>query len=652
MDESQSHDLLIVLDATSSMNRYLEALNRSLPQIVSIAALTNCFERIGILAYRDYSCPDLLLTWSGWWIPASAEPQVDLLDFAKTLVTCSGPLPDWPEAVKTGLAKAYEEMRADANTLILLYADAPPHLFGGRCRYYDTEQTALLDPESYDGHGPKFADWISAARTLKHGEKKAQVVCMIDHAQYHGRAFDYLASLGGGTCLYTNNTDSGNISETTVQILLAWMGVGKEGVAEKRFPWFLRDDNAGLISPSLCDERGPPTHLLDRHVGNVKHIDLHSSNMAQYLPKRDTALHDFSRTYKEDNDYRGLVHAHLRRIMQYDVTSISLNPVFGSLWRAVCNDRMYEGRQELLNLFGRKVDEIQDNESRTKLKLWLEESYDYTAEVLEIVGTVPETLRFPCVCLDPTLAFQTTDSDDDNHDVTTFRRDELLEIGRSCDRKILQRLGKVLTRLTFIDTADDMPAHLANDVDLIKIPLALATKDNRQEFWRILLHIVVPGTMLGRRAGALLAALSIRLGVKPLMEAAERTMMTWRDRWNNVEIPETWNISCLSLLINADNACNQRLLKPEDKALFERLIQYKMLEYNLATTLTARIGWTPRQTSMAVGTLVVCSLCKYPRSVTVMGPDNVCGICCFRRDNHENSGRIASKYLFGNQRNV
>jgi len=91
-----------------------------------------------------------------------------------------------------------------------------------------------------------------------------------------------------------------------------------------------------------------------------------------------------------------------------------------------------------------------------------------------------------------------------------------------------------------------------------KIPMALATKEDGRQFWRVLLHITVPGMMLSARPAALLAALSLKLGVQPLSEAAEREMLVWRNRWNDVNVPENWNLSCLSLLLDADQASRQR----------------------------------------------------------------------------------------------
>jgi hypothetical protein len=188
------YDLLILTDATASMDAYLRSLNQSLPEIIRISALTGCFSRIGILAYRDY-CGGKLTDWSGWYSKDSDSGNVKnpsgqlspargqhisrsaLLEFAKRLRPEFGG--DWPEAVKTGLAHAYEVMRADAKTIMLLYADAPPHTpaTGGNNRL--REQRALKEKEEYGGYGHLFIDWISAARALRAGEKRAQVFSII-----------------------------------------------------------------------------------------------------------------------------------------------------------------------------------------------------------------------------------------------------------------------------------------------------------------------------------------------------------------------------------------------------------------------------------------------------------------------------------------
>jgi len=334
------------------------------------------------------------------------------------------------------------------------------------------------------------------------------------------------------------------------------MGVAKAGSENVEFPAFFTRYISIKDIKSLEDESDPaanaffptPSFSPKDSTGpkNIARVKLSNYILKQYLPKKKTPVEDFGKRYKIDEEYKELAVNEIRKLIAEDVSAISLNPVFGSLWRTVCNDRSNEAREELTVSFGQEVERIGNADEKARMKMWLEESYDYTAEVLEIIGSVPEAQRFPCVCLDPTLVFtrETADEEDEELDkpITEFRRDELLEIARSCDYKILRRLGRVLTRLTYVNTAEEMPAHLSKATNVQRIPMALAKEENKRQFWRILLHIVVPGTMLSARPAALLAALSIHLGIKPLLEAADKEVMIWRDRWNDVEVPETWNV--------------------------------------------------------------------------------------------------------------
>ncbi|KAK5626518.1 hypothetical protein RRF57_002233 [Xylaria bambusicola] len=70
------------------------------------------------------------------------------------------------------------------------------------------------------------------------------------------------------------------------------------------------------------------------------------------------------------------------------------------------------------------------------------------------------------------------------------------------------------------------------------LPLALAQPQHNQVFWRILLHLVCPGTKLAARPAALVVASSIRMGMKPLRATEEAEMLIWRERWGSLEIPE------------------------------------------------------------------------------------------------------------------
>lgn len=77
-------------------------------------------------------------------------------------------------------------------------------------------------------------------------------------------------------------------------------------------------------------------------------------------------------------------------------------------------------------------------------------------------------------------------------------RSELLEISRSCDYKILRRLGKVLTRLSYVESENMLPSHIkrSDQMQVLRIPLAMMQPKYGRQFWKILLHAILPGTKL------------------------------------------------------------------------------------------------------------------------------------------------------------
>ncbi|ERT02443.1 hypothetical protein HMPREF1624_00741 [Sporothrix schenckii ATCC 58251] len=690
MEDTRVYDLCIVTDATASMGIYLHALNDSLPEIIRISALTGCFSRIGIVAYRDY-CGGALTEWSGWHgldaradldhVPSNAKAtRTQLLDFARNLQASHGG--DWPEAAKTGLARMYANMRDHVGTVVVVFADAPPHTpaTGGVNRIRETDTLTSKAPATASLYGPQaaaFADWVTLARTLCTGRKQARVFSIVQSDHVDTLApFTYLSARTGGACFeIPSRCGAAAIGQVTMGVLLTWMGVEKKetggakaGSAAHLAKYCRYRDTVHL--DKLSGERDPEAKkywvyedtpdVSKWSRDNLEKIGVGLADLKQHVAARKPALADFSQRYRADEAYRGLVVTNLQDIIKTDVAAITVNPVFGSLWRTVCGDRLNPARDDLLAQFGRQVDATTDADKKARLKQWLEESYDYEAEILELVASVPAADQFPCVLLDPTVDFAklTTaggdangdedEADNDNDAPVSLTRGDLLEIGRSCDARILRRLGRVLARLTYVATEDDLPGHIAamtarpGDPGYVpRIPLALARPRHQRKFWKVLLHTIVPGTLLGPRPAALLAALSLRMGLAPLRDVADRELLAFAPHWNTLDVPETWNTNCLNLLLSADQDYVARqaagttaptdgatgLLRSADRALFQALVDYKLAEINLDTTLTARIGWQPDKTKVPMGPTVVCRVCHFPRSVTIMAAQGICGLC-------------------------
>ena len=339
--DPEMYDLLILVDATYSMSSYLESLRTTLPQVISISTLTDCFSRIGLLAYKDY-CDRELISWSGWLTSSEGlSEDVDLLRFARELYPMGGG--DGPEATKTGLARAYELMRADATTIILLYTDAPPHTLANgsltdRSSNLGPERMALSKSDSYGGFGPSFVDWVSAAKTLRHGEKKAQVFSVLEKNMTFSYAgfYNYLSVITGGACFYLNDSRPASISKVTVEVLLGWMGAEKAGAdATMELPAFLtRYLNIENIKKIKHEDESVASAFFDtpehKSTGqaNITQVRLSSETLKRHLPKKTTPVQDFAKRYAAgDEGYKKTAIFQLRSIIQDDVTAISLNPV-------------------------------------------------------------------------------------------------------------------------------------------------------------------------------------------------------------------------------------------------------------------------------------------------------------------------------------
>ncbi|KAK0744392.1 hypothetical protein B0T21DRAFT_407501 [Apiosordaria backusii] len=652
---SLAYDLLIITDATASMTSFLRSLHASLQSIIRISTLTGAFSRIGVLAYRDHDCVDWspqqrtylnelakVTEFSGWF--GQDENKDGLLDWVKNLKTQGGY--STPEAGKTGahlacevMKRGVEEGQQKSKTVVVWYADESPHLRIWDNKAWELEQNALGKREG----GERFKDWVSACGQLR--DNGAQVFCMTART-FMGRCrvdqsrdglgvaamYSFLSQVTGGRCFSFDclSPKAEDISQLTVGILLGWMGAvtEKKGQGGDRNLVYLNSYGTleGIDAvDSETDIKGNKwlpvssdkdvTEPLRRNLTNAW---VKEGEIAKIIDVRDGgAVQDFAKRYVVDEEYQKLVCAQLEQIIETDVTVMALNPVFGTLWRSVCNDRANPARDGLITKFGFHVDRIPDAEQKSRMKSWLEESYDMKAEIVGTIKDVGEDKKYPCVFLDPTLRFAgKSESDDDNQDMV-FTRDELLEIGRSCDYKILRRLGKVLTRLTFVASKEDLPAHVKDldEAELPRIPLALAKPE------------LLPGTMLALRPAALVAALTLKMGVKALEEAAFTELSAMKDNWNTLDIPETWNTNCLNLLLDANKKRPHAVLNKKDADLFEGLVSYKLLEMNLTTSIPVKVGWTPQKTRAHMGPVAVCKSCEFPRSVTIMGKEGICGLC-------------------------
>ena len=162
-----------------------------------------------MLAYRDYCSPaEELIEWSGW--------NTDLPKFVQGLRPNGGG--DYPEAAKTALIRTLQAVDKDTKTLIMWYADAPPH-------HYSVP--SLNNAHTEAAAFPKGAtDWVKLCHIAK---KRNCTVFSFTPDSMAGQSTSFyvlLSELTGGICITSKvfSKSSSIIYRLTLGMIMQWMG--------------------------------------------------------------------------------------------------------------------------------------------------------------------------------------------------------------------------------------------------------------------------------------------------------------------------------------------------------------------------------------------------------------------------------------------
>lgn len=387
-----------------------------------------------MIAYKDYCCPASdIVAWSGW--------NEDLEAFTEKLRPTGGG--DFPEAAKSALAKALEVVdddNSERETLLLWYADAPPHhpfmTATGNAR---AEIRAL--PEG-------STDWIKLCLSAR--EKRARVFSFVPErlGNEHSSFYTLLATLTGGLPISSTFTTSTEISRLTLDVILQWMGQNitgqsapsRNGVLISAYKKSPLEANPPLSDEAKGSRRYLPSVLGDNDTYivdvNVTKFELSQVPMGPLASSPPNLGKKFAN--KADEAFRQQVYTSLAAVISSNVLALTYNPVFGQLWRAVCKESDNENKLELVNAFSVQVGKItnqtqQANQTQKgEMQQWLEDSFDATEEIEGIISQA--STGGPVVYLDLDADIELT-------------RIELLEVSRSCYPAILKKIATIFTHL-------------------------------------------------------------------------------------------------------------------------------------------------------------------------------------------------------------
>ncbi|KLO12331.1 hypothetical protein SCHPADRAFT_829706 [Schizopora paradoxa] len=610
-----AEDLLIVTDATGSMTSYLASLRTALPEILSLSKLSGVFDRIGVLAYRDYEMPlEKVIEWSGW-------DNKDITTFAADLKAQSSHGADWPEAAKTGLSRVLEYCSTDPSrrTLVIWYADAPPHTYDAKNNNPTKEREVLAST-------PFGSDWVKLTNEAQ--KRQISVFSFIPSRGYGGMSYyQFLSDVTGGRCITIEQFNT--LSRLTLDVILQWTGLFDWAKDESVNPKLHFSSKVHTYTHPLSerptqfeDESGAVDYLSDTVPSHTSPVDLKEDipvgPLAEKVGRRNAGKRFANQA---DTEYRELVYDLLLNQINTNVHALTYNPVFGQLWRAVCRDSSEVNaskKQGLFDAFSNQVGRISDATQKSAIQQWLEDSFDSSEEIEQIIGKAASTN--PRVYLDLDSGIKLT-------------RRELLEVSKSCYSGVLKNLVSIFTHLKLADETETLAPEQRS------IPLSLSARD----FFRILPHLVVPGTLFPVRAGFITAILALVTGVPFLREPATKLLENAKGKWLDLEIPENVSFECARFLLSApkDVAIDDR-----ERELYSAMRRYQLLQLNLRSPINTELPWTPEKTREVGDFKVLCSVCNIKRSVTIMGHERhgVCGLCLVN-DNAE--GAVEGKPCAG-----
>ena len=344
VQEQTSHlHIVFVVDTTGSMNVFLQALKESLHQINALLrVLFPESSAISVLTYKDY-CQYPRKEVMRCKIQGS---YAELSEFCATLSATGGG--DLAEASKTAFNQVSRLARNKKNdTMIVLhYTDAPPHV-----RLTNPSgSNRLREMKALEGKRPGF-DWCHISkrfRKISHRVRLFTLVPDYSHANGCGSAFWALL----GELIALRDVSASGITRTTMTILLQLLGqdddkcdaTGKaqrvcfrdhEHVMGMLFEDSYSEDTFPYITTEECKE--PTVHPTKKNAAHLKWMDHFNFQKLDTIRRQDLAG---LKVWFQKSENRNLTFDILHELTQPNrVMALTTNPIFGRLWRLVCNTR-------------------------------------------------------------------------------------------------------------------------------------------------------------------------------------------------------------------------------------------------------------------------------------------------------------------------
>lgn len=559
--EIEKYDLMFITDATGSMMPFIQQLKNALPQIFDLVQLTNLVDEVSVLAYRDYGERDII-EWSGW---KGINEANSLSSFVEDLVPYGGG--DIPEAVKTGLIEACKKLKRP--TICIMYFDAPPHhkFYKEKEGYnYKMEVKAL---------GESKSQWLNICTHVK--DHRMIVFPIFNYLIYSDNPFFCtLAQITGGKCI---ETQIKHIARTTIGVLLNLGGIEFEHDSNVKGVRMRKDFVPSVYLKKDCEKYTLPPEYFSPEVVAISQIQ--------------AKIGDPISLFKTSEEYKNLVFSVFDRIMSSErVMSFTYNTLFGKLWRSICDCRKDPRRESLVVKLSVAVTSVPEND-REILQEFLDLSYDKTVEINEILRD--------CGNEGP---FYVSDHEEN------LTRKIIYEVGLSCAPSVLTSISKILRGLRI---SNQKPTEGSK---MTYIPVNLEPKMK----FRLLPHLMCPGTMFTKRLSLIMAAIS-KISRSVLQEDAIKCLNEYRGSWIDFTLPENNSLDFARLMMKV----SAEALTEEEIKYFKALIQVGSFKKSKNRELIVEVSYSSDKTKRP-DYKSKCKTCHQWRSMSLLFK-GTCAMC-------------------------
>jgi hypothetical protein len=591
---SRKIDLIIVADATGSMGQFLQSLTVSIKEILQIFSLTDKLNRVRMLVYYDY-CDKKIIDKTEWQTRIE-----DLTPFIDSLTPTGGG--DAPEAAKTAANEILEMIEVDSSTMVIWYADAPPHHKLTNSTNIALEEKALKEKE-------KLFDWVEICKAIK--EKNATVYSIINNNNFVTSSFyAVLSTLTGGKAFMISSTTSKIITKTTINLLLALMGCEHDfsnTALELKF-------NKEINLQKLINENSNGGYLppeVECHI-------LAQTPILTPTKSLETNLKTLLQRFDNDTDFEKRVFKLFSDLLTPNtILSLTYNSLFGYLWRSICKRRDDDRRETLLNKLESSLRDLEksDLEAYKTVRAWLQNSYDQTEEINGMI--LKAEFKVPAVVLECSHV---------------YTPQEMLELARTCNSKTLSMVCDLMSSLRVVSKEEDLPKNSelvdqkGRTVPLKYIPLSLSNRD----LFAIIPHLMGPGTKFSQRPAMMMAAVAFITNNSILKTRAFTFLKGVQGKWFDPEIPENYTLGFVTFMLRLPE-----FLTENEIELFTFYKNLGGLMVSEKSSLTIQKPFTPIK-KVCNDYKIKCDGCGEKRSFTLVTKDEnghiKCGIC-FNPDN-------------------